>query len=336
MLHLIADKMRDLTLLSKVHTSGLLVRHRNNEELSRGLNAKVEQKIASVVTEVANVKTASATQSQSINNRYQQLNEQQYLMQEGLMGRVELSMSPKVIEVGHALLNDADLGEVITHLIARLIHPANGKQHYWIKGEQVRVALTATIDDETIPAPSATDPVEIEDGNCHSYLTWGTGTGTYATGVAATGTITCVGGNKLVNGQTVTVKDALGVQKVFDFRSTGIAVGFNVLVPFTAQSTAAQMATALKTAIEGASLAMTVTIDDDELTLTQNYVGDIGNNAITDTVIDAGFVVSGFTGGSADKIVAKLSVESAHDLGDDKLPFGNFEIAPFEQIFVVR
>ena len=370
-IYLLGDKLRDLNLLSKVHTSGLLMRHRNNEDLtnsrhqdalakvkavntevehakttnetragrlediSRKLHAIAVAKVEEANTEIEHAKIAADTRASSIEARYQDLNRQQFLMQEGLMGKVELSMTPKVIEVSHEQLNDAELGEVVTHLISRLVHPS-GQQHSWIRGEQVRITLTPTIADQTVPEPVATDPVEIIDGNTHSYLTWGTGTGSYATGVAATGSITCVAGNKLISGQTVTIKDAAGLEKVFEFRSSGMPTGWNIAVAFTAQSTAIQVAAALRAAIVGSGLAVAVVADDEDLALTQNYVGDIGNNTITETVVDAGFVTVGFAGGSADKIVAEMAVESAHDEGDNKLPFGNFEVAPVTQIFVVR
>lgn len=259
-----------------------------------------------------------------------------FLMQEAMMGRIRLDVGSPIVEVSHTILNNAKEGEITEHLVGRLLHSITNTQYDWIRGEQARVNLTATIADENVPAPTATDPVEIKDGNLHSILTWGTGTGTYVSGVASSGSITCVDGYKLVDGETITIKDATKLEKIFEFDSDGTIIKSNIAVQFTAQSTASEIAKSLAEAIIFSGINITAEVNEEVLLLTQDFVGNTGNNIISSTVSDPEFIVEGFANGVADNIIVEISVESEQNAADNKLPFCNVEVLPVQIIFVVR
>ena len=85
-----------------------------------------------------------------------------------------------------------------------------------------------------------------------------------------------------------------------------------VRVDVSGDTTAADVAARLKTAIEANQPAITV-VDptDGTLTLTVDYEGVVGNVTITETVTHASFTVSGFAGGldATGNVIADLNVQ---------------------------
>lgn len=134
-------------------------------------------------------------------------------------------------------------------------------------------------------------------------------TGSFAvngTPVAATATITCLAVADLVDGETVTLTDAAGTSLVFEFDDDASVTGDNVAVDISAATTAAEVATALASAINGEAILITATADGADVDLVQDTAGSAGNTAITDTVADADFLTPDFTGGD-DKDVSSAA-----------------------------
>lgn len=132
--------------------------------------------------------------------------------------------------------------------------------------------------------------------------------------VAATGTITTVGGANLVDGETFTLNDGINTPTVFEFDSGGGVTGANVAVPFTGGDSAATVAGAIQTAVNGVGGTLLISAGSGGgavTNLTHNRGGTVGNRAITDTVADAGFTTTGMTGGAGDiKILSQASSET--------------------------
>jgi hypothetical protein len=145
----------------------------------------------------------------------------------------------------------------------------------------------------------------------------------------ATGTITCVAVANLIDGETVTLDDGVNAPVVFEFDVNGTGVdGSNVQVDVSLDTSAIEVAATLHAAINGVGAGLAITsVDnlDGTLTLTNDAVGTVGNEPITDTVADAGFTVTGMTGGAALPYVAtsrlgttmpkSAIVENSFDIG---------------------
>lgn len=132
--------------------------------------------------------------------------------------------------------------------------------------------------------------------------------------VAATGSITAVAGSLLVDGETFTLNDGIHTPTVFEFDSNAAVSPGNVAVTFTGGDSASTVAAAILAAINGvgASLLITATSGGGALTnLTHDQKGTVGNHAVTETVSDVGFTVTGMTGGAGDiKILSAASSET--------------------------
>jgi len=115
----------------------------------------------------------------------------------------------------------------------------------------------------------------------------------------AVGSITTVLKASLIDGQLVTMIDAAGVSKNFEFDlpPDGVTPG-NVAVDVSGIASADDVAIALQTAINGAGFGITATVAGNVVTVRQTDPGVAGNTAITDTVVDGGFVCTGFAGGT--------------------------------------
>ena len=132
--------------------------------------------------------------------------------------------------------------------------------------------------------------------------------------VAATGTITTVAGSLLVDGETFTLNDGTNTATVFEFDSGGGVGGGNIAVPFTGGDSAATVAAAIQTAINGvgATLFITASSGGGAVTnLVNDVMGTVGNVTITDTVADGGFTVTGMSGGAGDvRVLVQASAET--------------------------
>jgi len=120
------------------------------------------------------------------------------------------------------------------------------------------------------------------------------------TGVAATGTITCVAKADMVDGETLTISDGTNT-KVFEFdvNGTGVTAG-RVQVDVSSDTSAADIAARLTTAINGVTTGLLVTATDNldgTIDLENDGTGSVGNATISDTVANAGFTHTGMAGG---------------------------------------
>ncbi len=118
--------------------------------------------------------------------------------------------------------------------------------------------------------------------------------------VAATGSITTVAGASLVDAQTFTLDDGINPATVFEFDSGGGVTGANVAVAFTGGDTATQVRDAIIAAINGVGAGLRITASPGGaavVSLVNDALGKAGNVTITETVVNAGFIVAGMSGG---------------------------------------
>lgn len=144
-------------------------------------------------------------------------------------------------------------------------------------------------------APSAVQQITVTDG-----------------AIAATGEITCVAVASLIDGETVTIN---GTVYEFDVAGNGVA-GANEVVDVSTLTTDLEVADALTTAINGVGAVDAVDNLDGTISLTHLTTGAAGNVTITETVADAGFLVSGFTGGADGSVTVYLGATGAPSLVD--------------------
>lgn len=121
-------------------------------------------------------------------------------------------------------------------------------------------------------------------------------------GVAATGSITTVAVINLIDGETFTLDDGVNPPVVFEFdvAGDGVTPG-NVIVDVSALTTADEVRDAIISAVTGVGAALLMTATDGgaaTVDLTQDNSGTQGNTTQTETVVDAGFVLSNMTGGT--------------------------------------
>ena len=117
----------------------------------------------------------------------------------------------------------------------------------------------------------------------------------------ATGSITAVLGSAFVDGETFTLDDGANPAVIFEFDDDSSVVETATLraVPFTGAESAADMATLMVTSVRAApTLDISVFAVGAILSLIHQSTGVAGNVAITDTVVDGGFVVVGMSEGS--------------------------------------
>ena len=116
---------------------------------------------------------------------------------------------------------------------------------------------------------------------------------------AATGSIVTVDGSLLVDTETFTLDDGVNPAVVFEFDDNATVTPGNVAVTFTGADPLATVRGAIVTAINTApSLDITAAPGGaGEVLLTNDTPGSAGNVTITETVLNAGFVVSGMSGG---------------------------------------
>lgn len=116
----------------------------------------------------------------------------------------------------------------------------------------------------------------------------------------ATGTITCVAKASMVDTDFMTIGDGLTPAKVYEFDVAGNGVtGGRVQVNISTDTTAAQVAARLRTAILANQPALSVVDNaDGTLSLQHNWLGSGGNVAMSENVANAGFLVTGMSGGA--------------------------------------
>lgn len=120
--------------------------------------------------------------------------------------------------------------------------------------------------------------------------------------VAATGLITlpATGGAAIIEGETFTIKDGTHTV-VFEFDSDASVGSGNIPVEYVGK-TRRELELSIEAAINGVTTGLTVTAaatNAGTVTLTNDAAGTAGNQTQSETVVDAGFVLSDMTGGAA-------------------------------------
>jgi len=118
---------------------------------------------------------------------------------------------------------------------------------------------------------------------------------------AATGSITVVGGASLVDGETFTISDGVNTPTTFEFDSNSSVTAGHVAVTFTNGDSATTVRDAVIAAINGVGAGLAVTASNGgsaKVSLVNDVVGTAGNQPITETVANSGFVAIGMTGGN--------------------------------------
>lgn len=133
---------------------------------------------------------------------------------------------------------------------------------------------------------------------------------TAAGAISAVGTITCVAKANLVDTETVTLVNAAGTTYIFEFDTDG-GGATEIQVDVSGDVTADDVAATLAGVIDGTG-GLTAAANAAVVTVTQSDPGVGGNVAITETVADAGFLVSGFSGGQdADVSAGVIAVKNS-------------------------
>lgn len=118
------------------------------------------------------------------------------------------------------------------------------------------------------------------------------------TGVAATGTITCVTNANMADTDFITINTGFGKPVVYEYDKAANGVTAGRATWAAGASTAADVAATLRTAILANQSELTVVDNaNGTLSLTHRVPCAAGNNAITENVANAGFTVAGLSGG---------------------------------------
>lgn len=141
----------------------------------------------------------------------------------------------------------------------------------------------------------------------------------------AEGTIETPGGAQVVDGDTITISDGSS-SETFEFDSGGGVTGGNVAVAFTGGDSAATIASALNTAINGTALNLSSTVASSTVTITSGLTGSgvgAGNVAFTSSLGNpAQWTLDGMNGGGWSLEVAQLGANYAAGakVGEDPDP----------------
>ena len=116
----------------------------------------------------------------------------------------------------------------------------------------------------------------------------------------STGSITAIAKASLVDAETFTLNDGTNAATVFEFDTNSSVLGGHVAVDISAATTDADVATAIRSAINGvgAGLAITASGTGALVVLTNDAYGVAGNHLVTTTVADAGFLLAGMANGA--------------------------------------
>jgi cysteine-rich repeat protein len=155
-----------------------------------------------------------------------------------------------------------------------------------------------------------------DDGNSNACGTCSADCATRS--VAATGTITAVAASLLQNnGDTFTLADGIhATPTTFEFSKGGPTAPGNVAVNINGGDSAATVATAIRSAINGVGATLDITAGGQviaTLTLTNDHIGTAGNGAISESVMDAGFTTTPMAGGTGAVCAAGISCATGAD-----------------------
>ncbi|WP_309894556.1 DUF4215 domain-containing protein [Archangium sp.] len=115
----------------------------------------------------------------------------------------------------------------------------------------------------------------------------------------ATGVITPVAAANLLDGERFTLVDGINPPVVFEFDKNGSTPGTSIRVAINDTDTVVTVASAIAFAINSATpLEISATTSSNLVQLTHDWTGALGNQPLTETVVNAGFRVSGMAGGA--------------------------------------
>ncbi len=144
----------------------------------------------------------------------------------------------------------------------------------------------------------------------HSHIMWdklGLWLTTHMEGTKATGTIQFIAKASLIDGEKFVLDDGTNPAVTFWFNETGTYTpsgGYdatNIEINISGDTTAGDVAITAKAAINGVTTGLLITggaIAAADLALENDGFGTAGNQAITETVVDAGFTFTGMSGGT--------------------------------------
>lgn len=121
--------------------------------------------------------------------------------------------------------------------------------------------------------------------------------------VAAVATFTEIAQASHVNGETFVLRDRAGVVVTFHYDVSGAYTpvgGYNatnVRLNISGATTASDVATIVRAAVNAAAIAITASGATDQMIFTQDVAGIGGNTVTDDTVANAGFLSPDFAGG---------------------------------------
>jgi hypothetical protein len=146
-------------------------------------------------------------------------------------------------------------------------------------------------------------------------------------GTPATGAINVVAVASLVDNDNFFVPDGTGPGVTFEYHVTGgfVPVGGRVAIDVSALTTAAQVAAATATAINAQApttlrIRATNTVGSAQVQVDNMLPGSSGNVAITEAVANAGFTVTGFTGGIGSPLNTFSLLSTGFTLGGGSAP----------------
>jgi hypothetical protein len=122
-------------------------------------------------------------------------------------------------------------------------------------------------------------------------------------GLVATGTITTLPAASILDTETFTINDGTNAPVVFEFDKNGSITPGNTAVNIAAAVTTSDVRDAIISAVNGVGSALFVTASDggtSTVNLVNDQKGSVGNQTITETVFNAGFIVTGMSGGAND------------------------------------
>lgn len=158
-------------------------------------------------------------------------------------------------------------------------------------------------------------------------------------GFAATGLITTIIAANISDAETFTLNDGVNPAVIFEFDKNASVTAGHIAVDISAATTANDVRDAIISAVNGApTLAISASTGGTAAVLLQNdSIGTAGNQTITETVADAGFIVQGMLGGlntgseptPVIPDVADISSDIGTDSGGNILDHFEFNISSY-------
>lgn len=199
-------------------------------------------------------------------------------------------------------------------LAALIVDPTDEFSYVFGYESGVFTDYTAKANSQTTPADDWTPWTTPAEKDAiyfgHKHIMWdklGLWLTTHMEGTKATGTIQFIAKANLIDGEKFVLDDGTNPAITFWFDQTG---GYhppggydsvNIEVDISGDTTAGDVAITTKAAINGVLKSLLITggaIASAELALENDNFGTAGNQAITETVVDAGFRVAGMSGGT--------------------------------------